>query len=159
MEIPEIEKLLQAGDKDKVLEELELMSQMQRKSSKFHYQAACLLDRYGLETTAISFYRTAIDLGLSDDDLRDAYLGLGSTYRAIGEPEKAASVFTAALKQFPGAREYVVFRAMALYNCRREKEAIEDLLIIISETCSDKNVSKYERAIRLYAADIDRILV
>ena len=57
------------------------------------YQCAWSFDVLGLERDAIPHYTNAIRLGLQGDDLRGAYLGLGSTYRTIGAYRESKSVF------------------------------------------------------------------
>ena len=120
------------------------------------YEAACLHDRLGREKEAIPFYQRAIALGLPEADLRDALLGLGSTFRCLGDTENALRVFAEAREAFPDAREFVVFGAMALHNAGKAKQGIQELLKVIAETCEDDNVAKYRRAIELYAEDLDR---
>jgi tetratricopeptide (TPR) repeat protein len=98
----------------------------------------------------------AISAGLSGEQLRGAYLGLGSTYRALGQYEDALAVFEEGLRNFPSAAELVVFRAMALYNLGRNKEAVAGLLTVVAGTSSDPAVQSYRRAISSYAEDLDR---
>jgi len=50
-----------------------------------NYQCAWIHDLLGLEREAIPFYEKAIQSGLSGDGLKSALLGMGSTYRCIGE--------------------------------------------------------------------------
>ncbi len=52
------------------------------------YQCAWSLDILGLEVKAVPYYEAALELGLPEEDAKGAYLGLGSTYRTIGEYEK-----------------------------------------------------------------------
>ncbi|WP_309244147.1 tetratricopeptide repeat protein, partial [Paenibacillus sp. GbtcB18] len=47
---------------------------------------------------------------------RGAWLGLGSTYRALGEYESARTCFRHAIREYPEAREFQIFYAMSLYN-------------------------------------------
>lgn len=49
-----------------------------------------------------------------------------------------------------------VFRAMALYNNDRAKDACELLLRLLSETTGDDDILTYKAAIDTYAADLDR---
>src|SRR5215212_6331751 len=58
-----------------------------------NYQCAWIHDLLGLEREAIPFYKTAVDQGLQGDDLKSALLGLGSTYRCVGEYQKAIDTF------------------------------------------------------------------
>ena len=50
-----------------------------------NYQTAWVHDNLGLEREAVPFYAQAIEQGLSGADLEGALLGLGSTYRALGD--------------------------------------------------------------------------
>lgn len=120
-------------------------------------QCAWVHDRMGLERAAIPFYETAIELGLDGDDLRHALVGLGSTYRALGEYDRALSTLSRATELFPGDRGIEVFRAMAMYNNGLAKEAFELLLRLLAETSADPELVGYRRALQDYAKDIDRI--
>ncbi len=53
--------------------------------AEIHYHCAWSFDVLGEETKAVPYYEKAIALGLSDDALQGALLGLGSTYRTIGD--------------------------------------------------------------------------
>lgn len=123
-----------------------------------HYEAACVHDYLGLEAEAVPYYVRAIELGLSAEKLRGAYLGLGSTYRVLGQFEQAIATLEKGLATFPGARELIVFKAMAEHNVGRSKQAVEALLRVIAETSNDPEVQRYSRAIKLYAEDVEHIL-
>ena len=58
-----------------------------------HYQCAWSFDVLGEESQAVPFYVKAIQLGLSGNELEEAILGLGSSYRALGDYEKSKEVF------------------------------------------------------------------
>lgn len=119
-------------------------------------QSAWTHDQLGLEKEAVPFYERALELGLSGDDLRHALLGLGSTYRALGEYEKSKATLTRGVEEFPEDRGLQVFLAMALYNNGRAKEACELLLRLLSETTAVDDILVYRAAIEEYAADLDR---
>lgn len=119
-------------------------------------QCAWVHDKLGLESEAVPFYEKALDGGLDGEDLHDALLGLGSTYRALGTYDEAVRVLDRAVSEIPEARELEVFRAMALYNAGRAKEACETLLRLLVETTDDEGISRYRRALSEYAADLDR---
>lgn len=120
------------------------------------YAAACVHDFLELERAAIPYYLAAIQNGLSGDDLRGAYLGLGSTYRALGNYEDARQTLTQGLQQFPEAREMRVFLAMTQYNLAEYHQATASLLLILAETTADPQIKQYARAIQLYAEDLGR---
>lgn len=58
-----------------------------------NYQCAWSFDVLGLEHEAVPYYEKAIQMGLSEEDLKGAYVGLGSTLRTIGEYAKSKEVF------------------------------------------------------------------
>ena len=124
--------------------------------AQVNLQCAWAHDKLGLETEAVPFYERALALGLDGDDLKDALLGLGSTYRTIGDYEKALITLDRGVEHFPGDQGIQVFRAMALYNNGRAKEACETLLRLLAETTSDPDIRSYRGAIDIYAADLDR---
>ena len=119
------------------------------------YAAACAHDAAGLEREAVPYYRSAIAAGLAGDELRGAYLGLGSTYRALGEYAAARATFEAGLARFPGAAELRAFLAMTLYNLGDARAAVALLLTVLADTSADPHVQRYARALRFYASDLD----
>lgn len=115
-----------------------------------NYQMAWTCDFMGKEAEAAPFYEKAIACGLKED--RDgAMLGLGSTFRCLGEYEKSLKVFDQALTEFPDHRAIKVFRALTLYNMRRAEESVSQLLIQLLDTTSDSSIKSYERAFRFYS--------
>ncbi|EMH5182169.1 tetratricopeptide repeat protein [Serratia marcescens] len=122
-----------------------------------HLQLACLYDVQGLEQQAIPCYLAALARDLPPAQRREAWLGLGSTYRALGEYPASLRAFDDGLTEFPQANELMLFRAMALYNLGENKRAVADLLLLLADTSSDPDIRGYQRAIRHYAADLNLI--
>ena len=123
--------------------------------AQVNLQYAWVHDLLGLEREAIPFYESAIKFGLSGEDLQSALLGMGSTYRCIGEYQKARETFLRALELFPEKHEFKVFLAMTYYNLKEHSKAMELLLINLVETSKDEGILSYERAIRFYADKLD----
>jgi tetratricopeptide (TPR) repeat protein len=119
------------------------------------YRCAKAHDRAGLERKAVPFYLEAIDNGLDGDDLRGAFLGLGSTYRAIGEYQQAVDTLDRGLERYPGAEELVMFRALARYNLGDPTTAMSDLLKILAAHTDSEWITRYRRAIEFYADRLD----
>ncbi|AZZ35455.1 hypothetical protein CIK05_01115 [Bdellovibrio sp. qaytius] len=118
--------------------------------AEVNYQMAWTCDFMGKESDAVPFYEKAIANGLVTD--RDgAMLGLGSTFRCLGEYEKSLKVFDQALTEFPDHRSIKVFRALTLYNLGRAEESVSQLLIQLIETTSDTEIKSYDRALRFYS--------
>lgn len=119
--------------------------------ARLNYLVACAYDGQGLEHEAVPHYVKAIATGLEGDELRNAHLGLGSTYRAIGRYEEALDTFDRGLETFPGAPELLVFRAMTLHNLGRSEEAVSQLLKVLVEHTDDESILRYRRALEFYA--------
>lgn len=110
-------------------------------------------DKLGLEREAIPFYERAIAQGLSGDDLKGAMLGLGSTYRCLGEYQKPAELLRDGARLFPDGREFEVF--LALYNLGDPQGAMELLLRNLAETSHDAGIIRYKNALLFYAGNLD----
>ncbi|PPA70352.1 tetratricopeptide repeat protein [Jeotgalibacillus proteolyticus] len=121
------------------------------------YQCAWSFDVLGKETEAVPYYEKAIDSGLSGNDLEGAYIGLGSTYRVLGEYEKSREVFLKGLGAFPENQALRVFYAMTLYNVNDHQQAMEILLTSLLETTTDPQVLNYSKAISFYKDKLDRV--
>lgn len=121
-----------------------------------NYHYAWLSDSLGEESAAVPFYEKAIAGGLPDTDLRGAMLGLGSTYRTLGEYTKSADLLRRGMFRFPEAGEFPVFLAMALYNLGEHAEAMELLLKVIADTADDDGIQNFQRAILFYADKLDQ---
>ena len=119
------------------------------------YQSGVAHDNLGLGPEAIPFYTRAIDQGLSGPDLERCLLGLGSTYRALGEYRQAETTLRRGVAEFPDNRALQVFLAMALYNTQQYKEAMELALTNLLETTSDAKLQYFRRGLSYYALHLD----
>lgn len=128
------------------------------------YQAAIVHDNLGLEREAIPFYTQTLEQGLSGSDTATklmkrerAFLGLGSTYRVLGEYQQAEETLRRGLGEFPHSRPLQVFLALALYNRQKPKEAMELVLTNLLETTADETLQYYQRGLLYYALHLDEI--
>ena len=112
----------------------------------------------GDEHAAIPHYHAAIRLNLTPADLPHAYLGLGSSHRALGQYHEAQAVFTEALTHFPDNGALQTFYAMTLYNLGKHHDCTAILLKLLSKTTTDPDIRNYVRAITHYAEDLDKTL-
>ncbi|QZY56927.1 tetratricopeptide repeat protein [Crassaminicella profunda] len=126
-------------------------------NSIINYQCAWSFDVMGLEKQAVPYYEKAILMGLADNDLQGAFLGLGSTYRTLGEYKKSKEVFEKALAKFTNDKAMKVFYAMTLYNLGEHAKAMEILLTNLAKTSSDENIKQYKKAIEFYSDKLDKI--
>src|SRR5215469_10427994 len=125
------------------------------------YQAAIVHDNLGLEREAIPFYTRTLEQGLSGSDTATklmkrerAFLGLGSTYRVLGEYQKAEETLQRGLEEFPHSRTLQVFLALALYNRQNHQKAMELVLTNLLETTADESLQYYKRGLLYYAAHL-----
>jgi len=143
------------GEKAK-LRMLELLEEF-GESAELLYELASTHDNLGLERQAVPYYVRSLELGLGAPDRAEALLGLGSTYRALGEYEQAENVLRAAAAEYPEHRELRVFLAMALHNLGKHAEAMELLLKEIADHSSHIGVQSYQKAIAFYADRLDKV--
>lgn len=102
----------------KCKESLELCLQLVQadpNSAFIQYQTAWTYDVLGEEMKAVPYYERAIDLGLTDEDLAGALLGLGSTLRCIGEYQKSIETLEKGLNLFPEQYPFAVFFGDGLF--------------------------------------------
>jgi tetratricopeptide (TPR) repeat protein len=122
-----------------------------------NYQMAWLHDLQGREREAVPFYVRAIAGDLPDGERRGALLGLGSTYRALGEYPEAVEVLRRGVSEFPADRAMQTFLALALYNVGEHRQAVDLLLKHLVETTSDPGIRSYEKALRFYTGRLDEV--
>lgn len=122
-----------------------------------HYEYACCLDMQGLETEAVPFYERAISLGLPEEVLSGAYIGLGSTYRTIGKYEESKRVLEAGIAQYPDNRAMQTFYALTLYNLRQPDAAVGLLLRLLLDSTDDGEILAYKKALAYYSDKLDEV--
>lgn len=116
-----------------------------------NYQYAWSCDVLGEEKEAAVFYERAIRLGLTGNDLEEAFLGLGSTYRALGEYEKSKNILQKGKDLFPDNKAIQVFYSMTLYNMKDYSTAMKIILTCLTETTVDADIINYKKAIAFYS--------
>lgn len=123
--------------------------------AEINFQAAVVHDNLGLERESIPFYLRALGQGLSGPNLERCLLGLGSTYRVLGEYQKAEETLRLGVRKFPDNRALQVFLAMTLYNTQQHKEAMELVLVNLLETTSDEKLQYFKRGLLYYTLHLD----
>lgn len=149
--------LRQEGKIQEAIEILQEIAVQDPENAQLWYQLAWAHDSLGLEREAVPHYEKALSLGLPGEDRAGAILGLGSTYRTLGQYEQAKVWFEKGMSEFPERREFEVFYAMVLYNLGEHAQAMKRLLVQLADTSSDKGITDYSRAIRFYADQLDRV--
>jgi len=123
--------------------------------AEVNFQTAVVHDNLGLERESIPFYLRALGQGLSGPDLERCLLGLGSTYRVLGEYQKAEETLRLGVREFPDNRALKVLLAITLYNTQQHKEAMELVLVNLLETTSDEKLLYFKRGLLYYSLHLD----
>ncbi|UYP09616.1 tetratricopeptide repeat protein [Priestia megaterium] len=137
----------------------ELLSELVKEfpdDALYNYQCAWSFDILGEEEKAVSFYENAIKIGLPSKDMEGAVLGLGSTYRALGEYEKSKDIFVKGTELFPDNHVIKVFYSMTLYNLKEHSKAMELILKCLINTTNDNEILSYKRALNFYSDKLDQ---
>lgn len=156
----ELDKAIDLREKGSYEESNELLIRLAQEfpdDALINYQCAWSFDILGEEAKAVPFYENAINFGLSLTDLEGALLGLGSTYRTLGEYKKSKITFLKGIERFPDNRAMQVFYSMTLYNLNEHSKAMEILLKCLIATTKDPEVSSYKKAIEFYSDKLDEI--
>ncbi|MEK3903700.1 MULTISPECIES: tetratricopeptide repeat protein [unclassified Paenibacillus] len=127
-------------------------------SAELHYQLAWTHDVLGLEREAVSYYEQSLALGLPDAEQKaGAMLGLGSTYRTLGQYTESRALLEQGALEFPQRAEFKAFLAMTLYNLGAHTEAMQLLLTLLADTSTDPGIQDYRKAIKYYADKLEQV--
>ncbi|KNH20528.1 MAG: tetratricopeptide repeat protein [Priestia megaterium] len=137
----------------------ELLSELVKEfpgDALYNYQCAWSFDILGEEEKAVPYYENAIKIGLPSKGMEGAVLGLGSTYRALGEYEKSKDIFLKGMELFPDNHVIKVFYSMTLYNLKEHSQAVELLLKCLINTTNDNEILSYKKALHFYSDKLDQ---
>jgi len=148
-----LEQAIQLRENGHAAEALELLRDLLKEdphnpTTLYHYAWSC--DAQGLETEAAPYYEQALANGLVGREREGAFIGLGSTYRVIGQYTKSRAVFEKGMVEFPDNQALRVFYAMTLHNLKEHDRTMETLLLVIATTAQNKDIENYTRAIHYY---------
>lgn len=151
-----LKQAIQLREEGELLQSKEILVGLARftKYPEVCYQCAWTHDAMGLEVEAAPYYERAIELGLEGESLRGAYIGLGSTYRVIGEYDKAIATLQAGLNRYPADDVMKVFLAMAKYNINENEEAMKLLLELVVKI---KGVEEFKKPILFYKDHLSKV--
>lgn len=107
--------------------------------------------RYAKSVNMFNQDEKAIANGLEGEDLERVLLGLGSTYRCVGEYEKSYRTLKTGTEKFPENRGMEIFLALTMYNLNKHPEAMEIVIRNLVETTSDDSIKCYGKALTFYS--------
>ena len=149
-------KLRSSGKHDEALSIIQKLLGKQPSDPLANYHCAWTYDNMGKEKEAVFHYVSALENGLSGEDRKHTYIGLGSTYRALGEYEKSKKTLKKGLKEFPDCITLKVFLSMALYNLKDHSQSMKLLLKELLNTTKDKELLSYRKALEFYSDKLDQ---
>jgi Flp pilus assembly protein TadD len=125
-------------------------------SARLEFDRAVACDRAGREEEAIPHYEAALRLGLADDLVPGAMLGLGSSLRNVGRADEAVELLVEACARFPDDAALSLFHALALSTAGRCEEAFASVFRLAATRIDTAEVVRYRRALDEYAAELER---
>lgn len=132
------------GESKSILEKLLAASP---DNASYNYHMAWLQDNLGLEEPAIPYYEKALKGELPSDEMQGALLGLGSTFRCVGEFKRSIEVFQSAIDRYPDNASFKVFLALSQFELGQTRVAFSGILRQLAVTTGDINVTSYKRAL------------
>ncbi|MEK5253839.1 tetratricopeptide repeat protein [Paenibacillus sp. RS8] len=121
------------------------------------YQLAWTHDVLGLEREAVPFYEKSLAVGLPSEQRVGALLGLGSTFRTLGEYENSKAILEQAIHEYPENKEFPVFLSMTMHNLGEHSLAMGMLLKLLAETSADEGIRSYSKAISYYSDKLEQV--
>ncbi|HEY9678262.1 MAG TPA: tetratricopeptide repeat protein [Drouetiella sp.] len=153
-EFEQAQNMRRSGDLEGARKILVRLCEQHPNVSKLQYSCAAVHDNLGLEKEAVPYYETALRLGgLQGPDLAGCYIGLGSTYRLLGEYKKSMEVLLEGSRAFPTTLALKVFEAMTLHEDGKHNLAIGLLIHCLIEKPGDPSITDYSRALLQYAQE------
>jgi tetratricopeptide (TPR) repeat protein len=142
------------GQSEEIFPRLQKLDAQHPNVAEINYQLAWTCDVLGRAQEALPYYEKAIALGLPPNELSGALLGLGSTLRVLGQPDRSAEILRSGKSQFPENREFDVFLALTLHAQGKHAAALQLALETLCDTTEDPGLTAYQRAIRHAAANL-----
>ena len=123
--------------------------------AKVNYELASTFGSEGVKDEAIGFYEHAIECGLQGEELRCAFVSLGSNYYSVGRIGDASRILQRGAAAFPDAPEFDIFLAMTRYRLGDHQEAMRLLLSHIAEYSAEPATQTHKRAISFCAENLN----
>ena len=115
------------------------------------YEAGGEHDSAGRAAEAIPHYERALTLGLPDDLVPRCLVQLGSSLRNVGRLDDALELFDDAIDRYPDDVALRIFRAFALTDAGREREALIDVIDVARTRIDAPEIHRYARSLANYA--------
>lgn len=121
-------------------------------AARAEYERTAACDREGLEEEA---NEAALRLGLAEDLVPGAMLGLGSSLRNVGRHDEAVELLTDACARYPDDAALALFRSLAVASAGRCEEAFASVFRLAATRIDASEVERHRRALDEYAAELE----
>ena len=111
-------------------------------------------DSSGREAEAVQHYERALALGLPAELVPGCLLQLGSSLRNLGRLDEALARFDDGIAQFPQHVSLRLFRAFALADLGRDREALVEVLDLARTRIDAPEVHRYARSLENYTREL-----
>ncbi len=118
------------------------------------YEAGGLDDSAGRADEAIPHYERALERGLPRELEPRCRLQLASSLRNVGRIDDALAAFDDAIARFPDDAALRLFRAFALADLGREREALADVIDLARTRIDAPEIARYARSLENYNHDL-----
>ncbi|MFI3132006.1 tetratricopeptide repeat protein [Mammaliicoccus sciuri] len=155
--IDEVIELRSKKEYIKAKEKMENILSKDPNNAYYNYQMAWCLDNLGLEHEAIHYYHKSINNNLELIYLKDAYIGLGSTYRSIGKYKEAEHILNEGLTKFDDSPVLKIFLAITQYNMNNNQKSVSLLIDTLLTNVENTEIHEYKNALKFYNENLDKI--
>ncbi|PNY95996.1 hypothetical protein BU004_12630 [Mammaliicoccus sciuri] len=155
--IDEVIELRSKKEYIKAKEKMEDILSKDPNNAYYNYQMAWCLDNLGLEHEAIHYYHKSINNNLELIYLKDAYIGLGSTYRSIGKYKEAEHILNEGLTKFDDSPVLKIFLAITQYNMNNNQKSVSLLIDTLLTNVENTEIHEYKNALKFYNENLDKI--
>ena len=118
------------------------------------YEAGGAHDSAGRADEAIPHYERALEKGLPFDLQFRCRLQLASSLRNVGRVADAIGIFDDAISRAPDDAALRLFRAFALADAGREREALVDVIDLARTRIDSLEIARYARSLENYNRDL-----
>jgi len=112
-------------------------------------------DSAGRADEAIPHYERALELGLPDALVPRCLLQLASSLRNLERIDEALAVYDEAIARFPDDAALPLFRAFALADAGRDREALVGVLDLARTRIEAAEIRRYARSLANYTRDLE----
>jgi tetratricopeptide (TPR) repeat protein len=146
------------GREEEVIAYFAALLEREPDNPRAYFEYGGALDYAGREAEAVAPYRQAEEMGLSEDELPQLYVQLGSTLRNIGAYDEAVALLAEGRERFPDDAAIAIFHALALVSRGDCQAAVVELLRLLQAHEDAIDFGGYRRAIDHYSEELAELI-